>query len=133
MGDCRVYRVGVDGEAQLLTVDDSFAALNEVPPPGSAPEDPARMVGNGAVLRPNVHFCELGHGELLALCSDGVHKHVDAAALARLARADEPMAQRCEALVALARGNGSIDDATVLLVQRGGPRWIAGRSEGRVP
>ena len=58
---------------------------------------------------------------MLALCSDGVHKHVDAGRLAAAARRS-----RCRwraaatTLIALAAANGSTDDATVLLVQRTG-------------
>ena len=32
----------------MLTCDDTFRHLGEPPPPGGAPDDPARMVGNGA-------------------------------------------------------------------------------------
>ena len=40
-----------------------------------------------------------------------------------------PLARRCDDLIALARANGSTDDATVLLVQRTGfasarPHWL---------
>ena len=51
VGDCRVYRVSARREepAQLLTVDDTYGHLSEVPPPGGSSDDPARMVGNGAV------------------------------------------------------------------------------------
>jgi protein phosphatase len=120
VGDCRVYRIGAAPRA--LTVDDSFAQLDEAPPPGSTPEDPARMVGNGAVVRPNVVHTDLERGELLLMCSDGVHKHVDVAELLRAPAADRSLAQRCDELIALARANGSVDDATVLLLQRGRAR-----------
>ncbi|NRF65604.1 protein phosphatase 2C domain-containing protein [Aquincola sp. S2] len=122
VGDCRAYRIGAGGgSASLLTQDDSFRHLNETPPPGSSPDDPARMVGNGATLGANVVPCELAQGELLMLCSDGVHKHVEALALGRvLGTAGGSLAQRCDALVALARSNGSADDATVLLLRHGG-------------
>jgi len=122
VGDCRVYRAGVSGAAAIdaLTIDDTFEHLNETPPPGSSIEDPARMVGNGAVLTPNIVYTDLRRGEMLLMCSDGVHKHVDASELARPPALGEPLLERCEALIALARANGSTDDATVLLVQRGG-------------
>jgi serine/threonine protein phosphatase PrpC len=119
VGDCRVYRVA-GKDVQPLTIDDTFEHLSETPPPGSSPEDPARMVGNGAVSRPNVAYTELDRGDMLVLCSDGVHKHVSADDLARLPDSDLPLAARCDALIAAARANGSIDDATVLLVQRAG-------------
>jgi protein phosphatase len=119
VGDCRAYRLAFDGRGfEQLTRDDTFAALNEEPPPGGSRDDPARMVGNGATTGANVGALDLPAGDVLALCSDGVHKHLDAADWQRLLGRPTTLAQRCEALVATARANGSIDDATVLLVQR---------------
>jgi protein phosphatase len=115
-----VYRIGAvpGAPAQLLTVDDTYRTLRETPPPGGSAEDPARMVGNGAVLAPNVEQVALGRGEMLVLCSDGVHKHLDAGDLARVLRAPAPLERRCWRLLALARARGSSDDATVLVVHR---------------
>jgi protein phosphatase len=121
VGDCRVYRIAGDGatRAELLTRDDSYRHLREIPPPGSMPDDPARMIGNGAVGTPNVIRVDLADAETLVLCSDGVHRHVDAEDLACLApRSTAPLARRCLRLVALARRRGSEDDATLLAVQR---------------
>jgi protein phosphatase len=76
------------------------------------------MVGNGAVLEPNVEEVVLRRGEMLVLCSDGVHKHLEAGDLARILRGSAPLVRRCWRLVALARARGSTDDATVLVVHR---------------
>ena len=61
VGDCRIYRVRTahDEPAELLTRDDTYGHLGEDPPPGGSPDDPARMVGNGAVAAPNVASVEL--------------------------------------------------------------------------
>lgn len=120
VGDCRVYRLsgGQEEPAQLLTVDDTYGHLSEVPPPGGSRDDPARMVGNGAVSSPNVEQINLRGGEMLVLCSDGVHKHVEPGDLSRVLRGSAPLARRCSRLLALARARGSNDDATVLVVQR---------------
>src|SRR5262249_20060666 len=74
VGDCRVYRMGTMPEEppQLITRDDTYRHLGEHPPAGGSADDPARMVGNGAVGAPNVGDVELGYGEALVLCSDGV-------------------------------------------------------------
>jgi PPM family protein phosphatase len=121
VGDCRAYRIGAGGEgAEALTRDDTFGHLGEAPPPGSSASDPARMVGNGAVTEANVAVCSLAAGQRLALCSDGVHRHVDREALGRLLGAPGPLTARCEAVLALARRRGSTDDATLLLVHHGG-------------
>ena len=77
------------------------------------------MVGNGAVSVPNLSQVELGDDEMLVLCSDGVHKHVDARDISRLLRRGSlPLARRCTRLLALARARGSTDDATVLVIHR---------------
>jgi len=131
VGDCRVYRLVMGGEPSidLLTCDDTFRQLNEVPPSGGSLDDPARMVGNGATSGASVALHDLRCGDLLVLCSDGVHKFVDADDWCRLLKQPISLARRCEELIALARVNGSTDDATVLLLQRAGfampsPRWI---------
>ena len=76
------------------------------------------MIGNGAVSDPNVARVTLGWNEMLVLVSDGVHKHVDPDAMARLLRNDTPLVCRCLRLVQAARTNGSEDDATVLAIHR---------------
>ena len=136
VGDCRVYRVAMGAERRLdlLTRDDTFGHLGEAPPPGGSLDDPARMVGNGAVSEANVALHELGRGDVLALCSDGVHKFVEAADWCRLLGQPMPLHRIGDDLIALARMNGSKDDATVLLLQRSqaalpGLGWI-GRSAG---
>lgn len=125
VGDCRAYRWSPrdDARIELLTHDDTFAHLGEAPPPGGAPGDPARMVGNGATTGANAVTIGIERGDILALCSDGVHKHVDDADWCRVLVAPLPLARRADALVALARTHGSVDDATVLLVQRCDPGW----------
>lgn len=142
VGDCRAYRLSSRGELrfELLTRDDTFRQLEETPPEGGSLDDPARMVGNGATGAANVAVRGLGSGELLALCSDGVHKHVTPSEWRRVLMQPAPLARRCDDLIALAAANGSTDDATVLLVQRSGfagarPPWLApfpddGRNRG---
>lgn len=120
VGDCRVYRISAGSEepAQLLTVDDTYRHLSEPPPSGGSSDDPARMVGNGAVSEPNVGQVALRRGEMLVLCSDGVHKHVAARDLSSVLQGPAPLVRRCDKLLALARSRGSSDDATVLVVRR---------------
>ncbi len=133
VGDCRVYRWSARGAGQLdlLTRDDTFAELGETPPPGGSPNDPARMVGNGATTGANAAVHTLDRGELLLLCSDGVHKHLDGTDWYRVLDAPLSLAQRGQALVALARKRGSVDDATVLLLHRSDPEPRNPRWRGR--
>jgi serine/threonine protein phosphatase PrpC len=132
VGDCRVYRWSPGGAAQLeqLTHDDTFGHLGEAPPPGGSAGDPARMVGNGATTGANTAVHALGADELLVLCSDGIHKHLDGTDWCRVLAAPISLAQRGQALVRLARARGSVDDATVLLLHRSGPGARGPRGAG---
>jgi len=117
VGDCRVYRwQPADGTLALLSADDTFRRLHETPPPGSSPDDPARMVGNGATTGASVGEHALGDGELIVLCSDGVHRHLDADDWSSILARTCDLRLRGEALVHAARAHGSTDDATVVLV-----------------
>jgi PPM family protein phosphatase len=120
VGDCRVYRLPVGREvpAQLLTVDDTYRHLHEEPPSGGSLDDPARMVGNGAIDAPNVRRVVLRSDEMLVLCSDGLHRHAGPFDLARVLRGPGSLASRCLKLIECARASGSRDDATVLVVHR---------------
>lgn len=122
VGDCRVYRLPVpraaDATACALTRDDSYANLGEAAPAGGSPDDPARMVGNGAVVEPNVAQADLERGEGLLLCSDGLHRHVSAEAIGAAFARHASLAAACDALVAQARDHGSRDDITVLVLRR---------------
>lgn len=121
VGDCRIYRLSGKSPAQrvdLLTRDDTYRNLGETPPVGGSADDPARMVGNGAVDAPNVARVRLEGGDALVLCSDGIHKFVSDRQMLDALTADAPLAQRCLRLVEIARAHGSVDDATALVVHR---------------
>jgi serine/threonine protein phosphatase PrpC len=120
VGDCRVYHCSAadGGAVRALTRDDTFEHLGEQAPPGGSPDDPARMVGNGAVARANVTFAEIEPGDRLLVCSDGIHKFIAPREWQALLAAPGTLLQHCDALVAQARANGSTDDATVLIARR---------------
>jgi len=132
VGDCRAYRCSPRAPALLapLTRDDTFANLGEPVPAGGSPDDPARMIGNGATLGANARIHALACGEMLALCSDGVHKHLADLDWCRLLAQPLPLAVKAEQLVALARAQGSADDATVLLIERAEPAPRGTRRDG---
>lgn len=125
VGDCRVYRSQPQRSRCLIervTRDQTYAALGQRPPANGRADDPARMVGAGAVGTPRVERVRLGERDLLLLCSDGVHKFVADSEIAEIVGqqlADEkPLKAICAALVARAKHNGGHDDASALLVQR---------------
>ncbi len=121
-GDCRAYRLTAGNDLQCLTRDDTYGNLAETPPEGAGPDDPARMVGNGAVDRANLGETGLAEGEILFLCSDGVHRHVPAAQVVSILRAAGSLELCCRRLAAAAHLNGGNDDATVVAVER--RRWF---------
>lgn len=131
VGDCRAYRLrprwfrrGLN--LRQLTVDQTYGNLGRPHPPGGQASDPACMVGVGAVGTPPVLKVKVREGDVLLLCSDGLHKFVgddDLAALigGGLDRGAD-LEQVCRTLVRAAQNNGSHDDVSALLVRRN--RWF---------
>ncbi len=138
VGDCRVYQLTPHNDTytmRQLTIDQTYATLGQEPPSNGNPGDPARMVGAGAVGVPPVVKAHLRQGDLLLLCSDGVHKFVSDEQMSALV--SNGLAKRasletiCGSLTAAAKANGSQDDASALLVMRrpwfrGLSRWMVG-------
>jgi len=133
VGDCRVYRLSPGGQRysiRRVTEDQTYANVAEAPPPNGRPNDPARMVGAGSVGVPAVVKTEIRDGELLLLCSDGVHKFVRDEQIANVVSDGlgdgRSLETICGTLVRTAKSNGSHDDASALLVLRRpwlAPRW----------
>ena len=124
-GDSRLYMLDGDG-LHRLTQDDSWAATVLAQEFGNDPEAIARhpmrnVLTNvlGARAQTHIHLAEvpLRGGELLMLCSDGLHGTLDDAAIARIMteQPDLPIAAR--SLVDTALDRGSRDNVTVLLVR----------------
>ncbi len=136
VGDCRAYQLKPRKQRyaiQQLTVDQTYASFAQQPPPNGRPDDPARMVGAGAVGNPPVVKAQMRERELLLLCSDGVHKFISDEQIADLVSGGlndgNSLATICDALVHAAKSNGSHDDASALLVLRRPwftPRWAYG-------
>lgn len=134
VGDCRVYAWAASPggiSVTLLRPDQSFASLQETPPLGVAPSNPARMVGINAMGTPEVWHTHIAPSAGLLLCSDGVHDVLSAQALAQLIQThwlcppvSTPLAAQhhatdtAHAIVQQALVQGSDDDISVLLVQR---------------
>jgi protein phosphatase len=136
VGDCRVYQLKPRRQGYLirqLTADQTYASFSQTPPANGRPEDPARMVGAGAVGTPPVVRARIRARELLLLCSDGVHKFVSDDEMAGIVssglRSGDSLRTICDRLVHAARRNGSRDDASALLVLRHkwfAPLWLYG-------
>lgn len=126
IGDCRAYRLRprLWGGCRIeqLTVDQTYHNLGLPTPARGRANDPARMAGVGAVGTPPVLRRNLREGELLLLCSDGLHKFVANAELAALVgealRNGTGLEPICRLLVRAAQRNGSHDDVSAVLVYR---------------
>lgn len=127
VGDCRAYKWRSGAKSfERLTKDHTYAQLGEMPPAHAGPDDPARMVGSGAVDQPGLAEIRLAEREMLVLCSDGVFKAVTEQQMAEILSSQDTMADRCQKLVASVRGSGGQDDATVICVER--RAWMGVRS-----
>ena len=123
VGDSRVLQVQPQRGAwrvTRLTQDQTYANLGEAPPEGGRPDDPARMVGVGAIGEPPVAPFRLRENDWLVLCTDGLHRFVPEATLAAACRrgAGAPPEAVARRLVAAAARAGSRDDISVLLLRR---------------
>jgi len=120
VGDSRLYRLR-NGELSILTRDQTL--YQQALEAGESDSLPARnlllqAVGPLESISPDVSACDCLPGDLLMLCSDGLHGDVPYSALAdALRRADAQSLDRCSAeLIELAKAHGSRDNITALLV-----------------
>ena len=127
VGDSRLYLMANGALRQLTTDDTWIAALAS-----SGTADPAALANHpmrhvltnvlGANEQVDIHVSEhpLAGGEVLLLCSDGVHDVLDAHHLtALLSTACDPRTLSC-AVVEAACQRGTHDNVTAVLVRHGG-------------
>ena len=124
VGDSRLYAFS-KGVLKQQTRDDTLAATLLG---GEAAQDAAALAAHPmrhvltnalGVKEPDVHVSEreLLDGEILLLCTDGVHNVVDTDTLATLLSADGDLQAICDSVVAAALERGSRDNVTALIVQ----------------
>jgi protein phosphatase len=125
VGDSRCYLLA-DGQLQQLTHDDSWAATILAQDPSLTPEDIARhpmrnVLTNvlGAREQVDVHLSErrLRGGEILMLCSDGLHGSLSADDLRGIMAGTPDVALAAQTLVTTAMDRGSRDNVTALVVR----------------
>lgn len=125
VGDSRVYLVA-GGTIEQLTTDDSWAATILSQDPNMTADDLARhpmrnVLTNVLGGRPSVDVQVtervLAGGEVLLLCSDGVHGVLDAGALRDVIEKAPDEAAAAQRIVDLALERGSSDNATALVVR----------------
>ena len=125
VGDCRVYRLRRHHPGcivERMTTDQTYANVGQDAPLDGSPHDPARMVGVGAVGQPPVVSARIREGDMLLLCSDGIHKYVSDGEIADIVSSgvanNASLDRICGVLAGTAKSNGSDDDASALLVLR---------------
>jgi protein phosphatase len=124
-GDSRVYLLH-KGQLTQLTRDDSWvtAAMNGVGDDARELEQhPMRhvltkVVGLRPELQPSVAECAFVTGDVLLLCSDGLHGSLSDQTLATLLGSRKPVAQVAEAVVREALAHGATDNVTAVVVRR---------------
>jgi serine/threonine protein phosphatase PrpC len=124
-GDSRVY-LWHKGELKLLTRDDSWvvAAMNGVSDDAREMEQhPMRhvltkVVGLRPELQPSVAECPFVAGDVLLICSDGVHGSVPDEKLERLLGSRKPIATLAESVVREALSHGATDNVTAVVIRR---------------
>jgi PPM family protein phosphatase len=122
VGDSRMYHA-VDGHLVQLTRDDSWAATVLVQRPldaAAADQHPMKHVLTnvlGARDNTEIHIQDrpIGPGELLLLCTDGLHGSVDDEMIRQLLAQRATMERTAEALVRAAIERGSRDNVTALV------------------
>jgi protein phosphatase len=130
VGDSRLYLLR-GGSLEQITQDDSWAATVLAHDPRSSRLDvskhPMRNVltnALGAREQVDVHLTEVDAepGDVLLLCSDGLHGVLDAPAIQSLVSAHPDVERAARALVEAALDQGSRDNVTALLVRFEGPQ-----------
>ena len=123
-GDSRLY-VFSGGRLEQLTKDDSWAAEVLAKNPGMTPEaiakSPARnlltnVVGGRDALTVACATRQVTAGEVLLLCSDGLHGVVPDALIAETLAGQRDAAAMAERLVRLAMERGTRDNITAVVV-----------------
>jgi protein phosphatase len=128
VGDSRAYLLDQTG-FRAITQDQSW--VNEVGRPLGLNEETLRThpmrhvltmaIGAGVALEINYyHDIRLHPGDMVLICSDGLHGVVEEqniAAILKDGAADQPLADKCQALIEAARQAGGPDNITAVLLR----------------
>lgn len=116
VGDSRLYRWRAGELVQLTRDQTAYQLALETGAAGALPPQNMLLqaVGPAAVVEPDIAIHAVRAGDLLLLCSDGLHGWVPHAELERQLGAAQAPAQLCAELVALAKRYGSRDNITAV-------------------
>ena len=125
VGDSRVYRLS-GGRLLQVTTDDSWASTILSQDPSLKPVDIAHhpmrnvltnVLGGRSTVEVRVSEHTLHDGDVLLLCSDGLHNVMDLEALKDVLVRQTNPEEACRTLVAAALDRGSRDNVTALVVR----------------
>jgi protein phosphatase len=124
VGDSRAY-VWRSGGLTRLTRDDSWlsAAMEGASDVSAIEHHPmkhvlTKVVGLRPELQPSIAEFQFRKGDVLLLCTDGVHGAIKDAALGELMGNGKPVAEIAENVIGLAISNGASDNVTAVVVRR---------------
>jgi PPM family protein phosphatase len=122
IGDSRAYLLN-QGSLQQLTNDHTI--LNVVRQANMLPEDPERWpprsllsqsLGSGEMIAPDVNRFDLGEGDRVLLCTDGVCDALTDTDIKEIMSQDWHPQKMCEILIESALSAGADDNLTTLVV-----------------
>jgi serine/threonine protein phosphatase PrpC len=124
VGDSRAY-IWHSGVVTRITRDDSWlsAAMDGGDGAAAVEHHPMRhvltkVVGLRPELQPSVAEFDFQHGDVLLLCTDGVHGSVSDATLGEVLGSAEPVDAIAQRVVGLAMAHGATDNVTAIVVRR---------------
>ncbi len=124
VGNSRVYRLSAN-ELEQLTEDHAQDPLALLTPPREdmlTINDTGRLasaLGVSEVATPSVLFRRIAPGDVIAVCSDGLHEQLEGEELARLLNAPGSLEDIAARLVAAANAHGGDDNVSVCLARVG--------------
>ena len=77
-----------------------------------------KVVGLRPELQPSVAECPFVDGDVMLLCSDGVHGAVSVEKLGQLLASRKPIATVAESVVREALAHGATDNVTAVVIRR---------------
>jgi type VI secretion system protein ImpM len=116
-GDSRAYRLR-DGLISQLTTDHSWGAEGGGAPSDAESQAITRAIGAEEEVVPDIMRSEVRVNDRLVLCSDGVGRVLDIAALGKILQTADPAAC-CAELIQHAIAGGGTDNATAIVVDCG--------------
>ena len=124
VGDSRAYLLH-EGKLKVVTQDQTW--VQEVGRPLGLDEETLRRhpmrhvltmaVGVGTNVRVRYYAVQLAAGDILLICSDGLHGVVAEAVVEQTLNSPEGLEEKCRILVEAAHSAGSPDNVTVLLIR----------------